>query len=72
MKLRFLQTTESDYPGVPFQAGQVITVSSLTGRERGWITAGRAVVVPNTPEAAVLGPTSEQATERRPRARGRR
>lgn len=75
MRIKFIQTTESDHPDCPFQAGQIISLAMST-KVRLWIERGIAVAldpVVSEParEAAVLG-RSEQATEARPRARGSR
>lgn len=71
MKLRFMQTTASDSPEYPFQAGQIIEVPGLTRTMRGWLRDGWAVLV-DEPEAAVMGAAPERATVARPRARGKR
>lgn len=45
MTIRFLMTTASQSPAYPFQAGQVIHLSSLTPDLKRWITEGRAELV---------------------------
>jgi len=37
MRIRFLQTTDSDNPDVPFRAGQIIEVETLTPKMRAWL-----------------------------------
>ncbi len=53
MQIRFLQTTQSDRPEFPFQAGQVINLPSLTTEARGWLMTGMAVLVKAPVETAV-------------------
>jgi hypothetical protein len=67
-QIRFLQSTASQNPNYPFQAGQVIWLLRLTAEVRQWIADGRAEVIPDEPEAA-LAPDGELAVL--PRARGR-
>lgn len=50
MKIRFLETWESDVAGVPFQAGQLIEVPGLTSALRRAIKENRAEVVREEPE----------------------
>jgi hypothetical protein len=74
MTIRFLQTTPSDNPDAPFQAGQVIEVAKLTATVRGWLSAVRdgmpmAVVVPDEPQSAMVD-AAERAVQ--PRANARR
>ena len=73
MRIRFLQTTPSDSPDAPFQAGQTIEVATLTAAMRAWLTPVRdglplAVLLPEAPEAAMLEP-AERAVQ--PRSKGR-
>lgn len=74
-QIRFLQTTASDRPELPFQAGQIITVPRLTAEMKVWLKpypdgTRRAELLTPEPEAAVVGAGLERATE--PRARGHR
>lgn len=62
MRIRFLQTTASQNPNFPFQAGQVIALDRLTPEARQWIKDGRAEVVLDSPEAAVQ-PAGERAVQ---------
>lgn len=54
MKLRFLQTTDSDVAEFPFMPGQVIALRSLSEREQAWLDDGRAEVVLEEPELATV------------------
>jgi len=54
MTLRFLQTIASSHPEYPFQAGQIIRTEKLTAEMKRWVKEGRAVVVPESSEAAVV------------------
>jgi hypothetical protein len=67
--IRFLQTTPSQASEYPFQAGQEIALADLTPEVVAWIQEGRAVIVSEAPEAAVVAP-SERAV--RPSAKARR
>ena len=69
MKIKFLQTTPSDHPAAPFQAGQIIDIP-LSEQVRAWVDSGAAVALEG--EATVLGAPPEQATDARPRKRGSR
>jgi hypothetical protein len=70
MRLKFLQTTPSDNPNFPFQAGQVVDVDELSPSMRAAIASGAAVLVfAPGPEAAVVA-LSERAVL--PRAKGRK
>lgn len=68
MRIRFMQTTPSACPDAPFQAGQVIEAPSLTHEIRAWIKEGSAIVLPEAPEAAMVG-SSERAVQPRAKAR---
>ena len=75
MRIRFLQTTPSLNPDVPFRAGQVIDVPKLTAEMRAWFiapAAGRlamAELIDETSlEAAMIGPP-EQAVQARAKGR---
>lgn len=73
-RLRFLQTTPSDNPDTPFQAGQIIAVDTLTPTMRAWLTPigdGRACaeLLPEWPEAAVAPDDAERAVLPRAKAR---
>lgn len=73
MRIRFLQTTPSANPDIPFQAGQTIEVATLTPAMRRWLEpigdgVPLAVLVPEAPEAAMVAP-AERAVQ--PRAKGR-
>jgi hypothetical protein len=72
MRLRFLQTTPSANPDVPFQPGQVIQVARLTPEMQTWVASGLAEVFVDEAEAAVLGEPDETAVEPRPKPRGKR
>jgi len=62
MTLKFLQTTPSAAPDLPFQAGQIIHVLKITTEIREWLRTGVAMRLPDpAPEAAVLGPPEETA-----------
>lgn len=43
VRVRFLETTASEAPGLPFAAGQEITVEASRAAE--WVRSGRAVIV---------------------------
>jgi hypothetical protein len=45
MQIRFLQTYESEAPDYPFQAGQIITVPSLTNRMKDAVKSGAAEII---------------------------
>lgn len=62
MQIRFLQTTASQNPNYPFQAGQVIVLDRLTPEARQWIADGRAEVMQESPEAAIE-PSGERAVQ---------
>lgn len=64
MVLRFLQTTPSDRPDVPFQAGQRIHVQSLTPQMRAWVDQDLVQVLPDEPERAVDEPVEMAVTQR--------
>ena len=64
MRLRFLRTTESDAPGMPFQAGQIITVPSLTRNAEQWIASGAVEVLRSEPHEQAVAPAREQAVIR--------
>lgn len=73
MRIKFLQTTPSDSPDAPFQAGQVIEVATLTAAMRAWLTPVRdglpmAELVREAPEAAMVAP-AERAVQPRAKAR---
>ena len=70
MRLKFLQTTTSDNPNFPFQAGQVVDVADLSPSMRAALETGSAVLVSDPgPEAAVVS-APERAVL--PRAKGRK
>ena len=70
--IKFLQTTPSDNPDFPFQAGQIVDLP-MSKRVQQWITDGFAVVIaPAREEKTVLGGPEETATETRPKSRGSR
>lgn len=71
MTIKFLQTTPSENPDFPFQAGQIVDLP-MTKRVQQWIADGFAVVVVPEREKAVLGAPEETATESRPRGKGSR
>jgi hypothetical protein len=64
MVLRFLMTTASQVPGLPFQAGQIITVPELTPQMQAWVTEGRAELVADEPETATIGPREQAVLKR--------
>jgi hypothetical protein len=71
VRIRFLRTTPSANPDVPFQAGQIIEVRTLTDELKAFLDGGDpcAVVLSDPPlEAATVG-APEHAV--RPRAKGR-
>lgn len=70
MRIKFLETTPSDAPEYPFQAGQIITVQSLTAQYRRWVKDGRAVTLDD--EAADLGEPLETAAVGKAKSRGAR
>jgi hypothetical protein len=73
MRLRFLQTTASDRPEFPFQAGQIIEVSSrLTPEMLRWLKEGVAIALEDAAEAATLGEPAASAIVPPPRRRGSR
>ena len=72
MRIQFLETVPSGNPEFPFVGGQIVHLARLTPMFRQFIRDGKAYVLDgDEAEAAVLG-TAEEATERRPRARGTR
>jgi hypothetical protein len=71
MRLKCLQTLPSLSPDVPFQAGQVLTLPTLTPEMRQWVADGRAIVLEDD-EAAALGPAPEMAAIGSAKLRGRR
>jgi hypothetical protein len=57
MVLRFLQTTGSAVPGMPFQPRQLICVPALTVEHRQWMADGAAELVRDEePTEAVVAP----------------
>ena len=70
MRIRFLQTTASLVPSIPFQAGQEIVLPS-SKRVLEWLKEGRAEVVPDDeiPEAAVVAAPERTATLKRAKGR---
>jgi hypothetical protein len=72
MRIKFLETTPSESPTCPFQAGQIIAVERLTPALRRAVTDGHAVLLEEAPERAALGAPAETSTESRPKAKGRR
>jgi hypothetical protein len=68
VELKFLQTTPSSNPDVPFQPGQIIHVPKLLPEMRRWIRDGFAVLVTPELEAATIEPM-ERAVEPRPKKR---
>ena len=72
MTLRFLQNTASQSPSYPFQVGQVIQVPRMTSEIRAWIKEGRAELVPESPEAAVVADPERTATLGRAKGRDAR
>lgn len=71
MRLKFLTTTASLAPDVPFQAGQIIEVEPGSLAARAWLDRGEAVLLPDE-ELAMLGAPVETASLRQPKPRGRR
>ena len=70
MVLRFLQTTASAVPGMPFQPRQTISVPALTVEHRQWMEDGAAELVRDEePTAAVVAPL-ERAVARASKRRG--
>ena len=45
MLIRFLETCESERPGLPFQAGQIIDVATPTDTMLEWLRSSRAVIL---------------------------
>jgi hypothetical protein len=72
VRVRFLMTTASMIPDVPFQAGQIIDLPMVTDAVRAWLTDGRAELVPESREAATLAPPPSVATDRAVQRKGRR
>lgn len=74
--VRFRQTTPSDNPDFPFQAGQVITVPRLSDAVRTAIREQQADVLGGAEdepdEMAALGSAPETAQLPRPRPKGSR
>jgi hypothetical protein len=70
MRVKFLQTTPSDNPDFPFQAGQVIDITSVTAPIRAALKTGSAVILAN-PEDLVTATAeaSERAVLPRPTRR---
>lgn len=73
MHIRFLETVESERPGFPFTAGQIISVATPTKQMLAWLRSSRAVVLrqENDEELAVAPEPVEVAvlTKRGPRAK---
>lgn len=69
MLIRFLETLESERPGLPFQAGQIINVATPTDEMLAWLRSSRAVVISqdNEDEVAVAPEPVEIAVTRRGR-----
>ncbi len=72
MRIRFLRTVPSMAPEYPFEAGQIVVLPKLTAEIRTWVKNGDAVILPDPPEAAALGPPPETAVESDARTRGSR
>lgn len=70
MRIRFLQTTASLVPSVPFMPGQEITLPS-SKRVFEWLKEGRVEVVTEDeiPEAAVVAAPERTATIKRAKGR---
>jgi hypothetical protein len=50
-------------PDVPFQAGQIIELSSMTDQAKSWIADGRAEIVGEARETAALGAPAAVAAD---------
>jgi hypothetical protein len=75
MTIRFLQTVESENPGFPFMAGQVITVPAPSPYLLSLLDGVRAEVVPTDDTERAVVPALEQpepVTVKGRRTRGRR
>jgi hypothetical protein len=71
MRLKFLTTTASLAPDVPFQAGQIIEIDPASPMTQMWLERGEAVLVYDA-EIAMLGAPMETASVGRAKPRGRR
>lgn len=71
VRIKFLHTTPSAAPGLPFQAGQIIDVPTVTPEMLGWIRAGLAISL-DEDETAMLGEPVETTALPAKRSRGSR
>lgn len=70
MRVLFLETSRSEAAGYPFQAGQIVTVETLTPEVREALTSHRAEVMREEPQmqTAMLDVTDRPRRQTRRRA----
>lgn len=62
MTLRFLETLQSSNPEAPFQPGQIIRLPRLTPEMQRWVRDGKAQLLHEEPEMAVVDPVERAVT----------
>ena len=62
MRLKVLETTASENPDLPFQAGQIVTLRALTPFFRQKLKAGVMVLLRDEPSEHAVVRTPEQAS----------
>lgn len=62
MRIKFLEICQSDVPSMPFQAGQIISISSseIPTAFRSYIKRGQAVVLPDDVVERAVQPDVEK------------
>jgi hypothetical protein len=71
VKIRFLQTTPSDNPDLPFQAGQIITVDQPSEAMLRLVDGVQAEAVPSEDAERAIEPDAEQPEPVRVKGRRR-
>jgi hypothetical protein len=74
VRLKFLESAPSSAPDAPFQAGQTVDVATLSPEMRAALTAGSAILLPETAAPVEAAVVDDDAVDRAvlPRARARK
>lgn len=71
MRIKFLETCQSDVPHMPFQAGQIVTLSSVDVPVafRSYVKRGQAIILTEDVTERAVEPEMEQPEA--PKVKGR-